>query len=454
MANPDLAKIAALLTDHPRARERVWKPEQVQDPLAELSGPSDPSHIEASMPALSGRDPAPPRLASEGGPYTWIADRIDQSASRIGRDRSGVGRRHALLAVKDLIAVSGRPVGAGSMARRGAPEETADAPVVARLRRVGMKLVGTTTLDEFAFGVTGLNSWAGTPRNPYDNGRLTGGSSSGSAVAVAEGSADVGIGTDTGGSARIPAAFCGVVGFKPGRESYPMMGVFPLAPTLDHVGVLARSVSTVNAVHRALGCRTVPVRRPLRIGIDEEAIARSDPDVQAAIHHAIDRVSAKGATAVEVRLPAAEAVFAISTALMFSEAAAVHEADLNNDTGTYSEGVRDRLRTGAAIHAHTYVMAHRRRQEMIKQIGSLFGSVDCVIGPTVGMRPPCRSDASEALSARLVANTRLANVTGLPAVSLPLLGDGLPVGLQVMGFGDAELLGLALWIEEVLAGGQ
>ena len=229
------------------------------------------------------------------------------------------------LAVKDLIAVGGRPVTAGSRARAGARPEGADAPVVARLRGAGAHLVGATRLHEFAFGTTGLNA-TGTPVNPAAPGRVPGGSSSGAAAVIAGGEADLSLGTDTGGSVRIPAALCGVVGFKPSLGAIPTEATFPLAPTLDHVGILVARADQLVLPGRVLGLTGAAVAGPAprRLGVARGVLELVTEPVATAFAAALDELGRRGFELVEVDWPGGAPVFAATTAIMFAEAARVH----------------------------------------------------------------------------------------------------------------------------------
>lgn len=401
-------------------------------------------------PSLSGRLTAREALAragpaAEGGAYTFI----DLTA--------GEGRPHpgplagVPVAVKDLMAVAGRPISACSAVRRDAPPEPADAEVVARLRAAGAVVIGTAALHEFAFGVTGINEFCGTTLNPRHPDRIAGGSSSGSAAAVAEGSALVALGTDTGGSVRIPAALCGVVGFKPSLGTYSTRGVFPLSPTLDHVGLLAPSVQVVTAVHAALGHPVPQPRQPTRLGVLWHELERCQPEVRSRLEAALRLVSAAGCELVEVPWPEAEEVFAASTAIMFAEAAAVHRAEMARDATRYGQDVRARLVMGLALSAVTYLQARRARRRLRAEVLQALSRVDAVLGPTVGrVAPKVREARDPRLAAELVAFTRLANVAGVPALSLPVPGDGLPVGLQITCATDMHALSVAAWLEATL----
>jgi Asp-tRNA(Asn)/Glu-tRNA(Gln) amidotransferase A subunit family amidase len=388
---------------------------------------------------------APPRVVADGGPYVAV----------LGDDPPRSGPLAGwTVAVKDLVSVAGSPLRASSRLRDDAPPQRSDASVVDGLRRLGLSIVGITVMHEFAFGVTGVNTHTGTPVNPRSPGSIPGGSSSGSAVAVAEGSARVGLGTDTGGSVRIPAALCGVVGYKPSFGLYPMDGVFPLAPTLDHVGLLAGSVADVRAVHVALGFDAAPARAPRRVGIDEAELECADAGVAESVSGAVRTLERQGAQVVPVSWPDREATFAISTVIMFAEAAAVHRSNLRIRGADYGADVRARLVQGSAIRAWAYAAALRHRVGLRRATLEAMDDVDCVLGPTVAVRAPTIDDArSPGLAARLVDFTRLANVAGIPALSLPLPGDDT-VGLQVTAVDDPTLLALGSHLEQVVGEGS
>jgi Asp-tRNA(Asn)/Glu-tRNA(Gln) amidotransferase A subunit family amidase len=325
--------------------------------------------------------------------------------------------------------------------------------MVARLRRRGAILVGTTTLHELAFGVTGINDYAGTPANPRARGCIPGGSSSGSAVAVAEGSARIALGTDTGGSVRIPAALCGVVGFKPTFRSYPTAGVLALAPSLDHVGVLAASVADVCAVHAALGNQLRAQGRPPRIGLISAAMEDANPAIADAIEQLLALAESAGCAVAEVSWPDTQLVVEASTTIMFAQAAHVHRETLSCCPELLGDDVRARLQTGAAVDRTAVAQAERARAAIRIATARAFEGLDCVLGPTVGSFPPTLAAAREpAVGMRLVAGTRLANLVGIAAVSLPLAGAGAPVGLQVMAQTDQLALAAASWIEQLACG--
>jgi aspartyl-tRNA(Asn)/glutamyl-tRNA(Gln) amidotransferase subunit A len=398
------------------------------------------------------------RPALVGGAYTDIlGDEALAAAAAGGRPGGPLERR--TFAVKDMIAVRGHRQGGGSKTREHAPVCPDDAPVVAALRGAGAVLIGLTTLHELAFGVTGINAYTGTPAHPLDAERIPGGSSSGSAVAVATGSADLALGTDTGGSIRIPAALCGVVGYKPPYGAWPVAGVLPLSGTLDHVGVLARSVAAVAAVDSLFsssararftegsGAQGQPEHRTF--GINRAHLSGSEPAVSAAVASALERLGGDH-TLVDVELPAADEVLAVTNAIMFFEAAQLYGDAAIDPASGLGDDVRARLETGLGISADDYARARRRARVITSRAQAIVGALDAVLEPTVPICAPTLGDAPD-LGFRLVAHTRLANLTGLPALSLPLVVPGLPVGLQITAARSSELLGWAGLIERVLA---
>ncbi len=358
------------------------------------------------------------------------------------------------LAVKDVVAVAGRPCRAGSATRRAAPPEAASAPIVEALLAGGARLVGTTRLHELAFGATGINRFEGTVTNPADPRRIAGGSSSGSAAAVALDLADVAIATDTGGSARIPAALCGVVGFKAGRR-LAMTGVLPLAPTLDHLGWCTSGVAaTVRAAVAAglVDTDTLPAPPRRRLAMPAQALSGSDPEVQQAVAAAVEVIRGDGVAVSEVDWPHDALAHAVSTTIMFAEASRAHVAALDaaQDLG---DDVRARLERGLTVTAAAYLAALTLRDHLTGAFARLLEGFDAVATPTVPVAAPPLLEADRPeMAVALVRHTRLANLTGLPAVSLPLpVGPGaLPLGLQLTAGDEAALLGTAQAVEAAL----
>jgi Asp-tRNA(Asn)/Glu-tRNA(Gln) amidotransferase A subunit family amidase len=341
-------------------------------------------------------------------------------------------------AVKENIAVAGRPLRAGSPARGRLPPQPADAPVVTALRQAGFALAGTTRMHELAFGVSGRNDADGTAANPADPNRLPGGSSSGSAVAVATGLVDLALATDTGGSARNPAALCGVVGYKASR-AVPTTGVLPLAPSLDHLGWCSRDVETARRVADVLGIARLASSRRLRLGVVRTAWGAAEPDVRTALDRAC---ACLDADLVDLEWPHADEVAAVTSTLIALEAARLYDG-----TGI-SPDVVARLTLGASVTAAQEHTARSRGRALVAAWSQATTGLDAVLAPTCSITAPLLGAASDpGVVAALVRTTRLDDLTGLPAVSLPVPTSGLPVGLHVGARTDAELLAVAARIE-------
>ncbi|MBN6037509.1 amidase [Amycolatopsis sp. 195334CR] len=361
-------------------------------------------------------------------------------------DRSAAVRADGPLAgipvlVKEIIEVEGLPFRCGSEVfadRVGA----ADAEVVARVRAAGGVVFGLTHSHEFAYGCTGSANRAGPCRNPHDPSRITGGSSSGSAAAVAAGIAGLALGTDTAGSVRVPASLCGVVGAKPSRGLLPVDGVFPLSRSLDHVGVFTGSVADARYAVEVLGRISLPAldSRP-RLGVvDVEA----SPEVAAAFDDSLRALEAAGARLTQVGFDWDE-LNRTAVELQGPEAAAVHAELLSEE---YQPDVRDRLRAAAEVPGWRYVLARERVQPLTAAVERVLSEVDAVVLPTVPMRATPIGD--ESVREPLLRHNRLANLTGFPALSVPMPIAGLPAGMQVLALDDARAFGAAEWVEAAL----
>jgi Asp-tRNA(Asn)/Glu-tRNA(Gln) amidotransferase A subunit family amidase len=385
----------------------------------------------------------PPVLADR--PFVWETDAVAATVGPLAGLR---------LAVKDLIAVAGHPLRAGSASRQSVVPEPAHAPIVARLLEQGAVLVGATRLHELAFGVTGVNPFEGTVPNPAAPDRVPGGSSSGSAAAVALGLADVALATDTGGSARIPAALCGVVGYKASRR-LPTPGVLPLAPSLDHLGWCVPSVEVARRTARAAGLVSNPgpsdvPHRP-RVGFVPRSIEACVSEVRGPLESALTALGRAGFPLVELDWPHADLVVAVSTTVMFAEAASRYLAGLDDEPERYGADVMARLRRGRSISATAYLAAMALKERISADFSSLFAEADVIAGPTTPIRAPLLTEADQPwVSAALVRNTRLDDLTGRPAISLPLETAGLPVGLHLTGPTDEALLDAAAAVELAL----
>ncbi|MER6992410.1 amidase [Saccharopolyspora hirsuta] len=357
-----------------------------------------------------------------------------------GLDR---GPLHGIpVAVKDIIEVAGLPTAMGS-AHFAEHVSTSDAECVRRLRTGGAVLVGKTTTHEFAFGPTGDSAHRGPSRNPHDTTRITGGSSGGSGAAVAAGMVPLALGTDTGGSVRIPAALCGVVGFKPAYGAISTDGVFPLAQSLDHVGVLARTPQDCRTGYRVLaGLRSTPSGESgetASIGwLDPGALHPTDPEITRIARAALD---VDGLAVREVGIRDPDVVHRGFLGIQFSEAYANHAERVAEHPELFTDDVLDRLRQAARTAGWQHVRALAAREEWRREVHELLSEVDllatpttCVVATELGRREiPVDGTAADVRGA-LIGLTKPWNLAGVPAVSVPagVLG-GLPVGLQLVG---------------------
>ncbi|MFE1770730.1 amidase [Streptomyces sp. NPDC059008] len=413
------------------------------------------------------------RLASVephlGAYATVTAERARRSARAAEREAAAGRLRGPLhgipMALKDLIDVAGTATTAGSRVRAD-HRATADSTVAARLAAAGAVLVGKTETHEFAYGLT-------TPqtRNAWDRDRVAGGSSGGSAVAVAAGAAVFALGTDTGGSVRVPAALNGVVGLKPTYGLVPRHGVTSLSWSLDHVGTLTRSVEDAALVLSAVAGpdprdqASLPAAagdyRPggegdltgLRVGVPGNYyFDRVDPEVESAVRTAVDRLRALGARLVDVEIPMTRYVQATHWGLMVPEATASHERTLRTVPDLYGADVRVLLEAGELLSAGDYLRAQRARTLMRQEWARMLTEVDVIAAPTVPVTAVPAGESSvtwsdgteESVSDAYVRLSSPANLTGVPALSVPVGHDraGLPIGMQLLGrpFSEALLL--------------
>jgi aspartyl-tRNA(Asn)/glutamyl-tRNA(Gln) amidotransferase subunit A len=380
----------------------------------------------------------------------------ETAARRADRELAGGADRGPLhgvpVAVKDIVPVAGLPSTMGSRHFTGHIAAD-DAACVRLLRRAGAVVVGTTTTHEFAYGPTGDRSANGASRNPHDPARMSGGSSGGSATAVAAGMVPLAIGTDTGGSVRIPAALCGVTGFKPAYAAIPADGVFPLSRTLDHVGIITRTAQDALTAYRAL----VPAGRPARDGtarvgwLAAPASAACDPRVARA---ARDALEAGIGPVGEVRTPpwddpsTWDRLRAAFSAVQGCEAAAVHADRMTGEPDLFDPEVLARLRDAAAIPGWTYVRAMAARERFIAETGALFERYDVLALPTVPITAPRLGERTVRVDGApvhvrdaLLSLTSPWNLLGLPALSVPAAPvGGLPTGLQLVTRPGAEHL--------------
>lgn len=382
------------------------------------------------------------------------------------------------VALKDLVMTRGIRTTCGSQILRDWVPE-ADATVAARLGRAGAVLLGKLNMHEFAYGPTGVNPHYGTPRNPWGQDRMPGGSSSGSGVAVAAGLCAGALGTDTGGSVRIPASLCGIVGLKPTYGRVSRAGVIPLAWSLDHIGPMTRTVTDAGLLLQVLAGSdpadpsaaevSVPDYRQamqgdlrgLRLGLPQDVFfEKLDAEVRAAVLAAARSMEKLGASVEEVRLPRIQHAGPATFAIIASEAMAYHEPYLKTRAAEYGPDVRARLSTGQFILASQYLKAQRARQVIREEVDVVLGRFDALLLPTTPIPAP-RTDEravtvdglSDDPRAWLTRCTRPINLTGHPALSVPcgLTAGGLPIGLQLVGrhFDEATLFRIGAAFENV-----
>jgi aspartyl-tRNA(Asn)/glutamyl-tRNA(Gln) amidotransferase subunit A len=371
-----------------------------------------------------------------------------QADEQRARTDAGVGPLWGLpLAVKDLIDVAGAPTRAGSRVLAEAPVAASDAECVGRLRGAGAILLGKTNLHEFAFGASGVVSAFGAVRNPLDASRVSGGSSSGSAVAVATGMCWGALGTDTAGSVRLPAACCGVVGFKPTWGRVPVAGVIPLAWSYDHVGPLARTVEDAAELFAVL------VGEPLqwkqlpapRCGVARNYFCEAlEPEVEAGFERALQGARSLGWELYEVELEVSE-----DRRVSNAETWAYHAQRVSERGALYDPRTLARIVNGREVTVEEYVEARRAMELMRERWRGGVASVDVILTPTSPILPQTREVMSGA-DARahellMLRNTRPFNVLGWPAISIPCGASGMQamVGVQLSAAWGADWLALS-----------
>jgi aspartyl-tRNA(Asn)/glutamyl-tRNA(Gln) amidotransferase subunit A len=380
-----------------------------------------------------------------------------------GQDR---GPLHGIpISVKDIIDVAGVPTTAASRVR-GSHPASSDAIVTTRLKAAGAVIVGKTNLHEFALGTTCDQSAYGPVRNPADRLRSAGGSSGGSAVSVAMGMAVASIGTDTGGSIRIPAAACGLVGLKPAFGEVPCDGVVPLSRTLDHVGPLANSVADAAAVYQVLtrtaARRVTPRVRGLRLGrLGGYMEAKLDPEVRAAYEAALDQFLQSGFAIHQRTLEHASDIAQTYASISLAEAAAYHAPSLDRSPELYQPITRERLDSGRRILAGDYLTALTMQDIIRGEVDAALTDVDALVLPGMAIPAPVLGSdtlaidgVEEPVRPLMLRLTQPFNLSGHPAIVLPcgVTAEGLPLSLQLVGqrAATAALLDVAAGIESLL----
>jgi aspartyl-tRNA(Asn)/glutamyl-tRNA(Gln) amidotransferase subunit A len=373
------------------------------------------------------------------------------------------------LAIKDLFDIAGEVTTAGSRALADTPAATSDAVAVARLRRAGFIAIGRANMTEFAYSGLGMNPHYGNPRAPYDRatGRVSGGSTSGGAVAVADAMAHGALGTDTGGSCRIPAAFCGIVGYKPTARRVPQDGCVPLSPSLDSIGPLARSVACCATLDAILAGEPPEPLVPatiagLRLAVPTIALADLATEVSAAFETALAALTKAGALVTRIAVPEFDTIAAINArgGLTGPESYAWHRPLLATKGALYDPRVSVRIRRGEGAGAADYIDNLAARRDMIARVGARLGTYDAMLLPTVAILPPRIADlatddeAYGAANIMALRNATLINMIDGCALSLPLTAPGeAPVGLTVAGLAghDARILAISAGIEAMLS---
>jgi aspartyl-tRNA(Asn)/glutamyl-tRNA(Gln) amidotransferase subunit A len=366
-----------------------------------------------------------------------IGERADLNAFISISAETGSG---AVVAVKDLVDVAGMVTTAGGIILPDTPAAD-DAPVVKSIRAHGCVVVGKANLHEFAYGVTSVNPHYGAVRNPHDPTRVAGGSSGGSAVAVAAGMCDWAIGSDTGGSIRVPSSLCGVVGFKPALGSIDTAGVIPLSHSLDTLGPMAPDVATVAAAYSMMAGESIdvePVRAP-RLGVPAGWVAGLDAETARAWALVSDGIP-------EVDFPDRKALFDVGLTILLVEAAAYHRRWATESPEKYGADVIGHIRRGLEVLAVDFeaaLLAWPRLREHARQA---MEDIDALVLPATAIVAPPISAGGE-VREPLARFTRPFNTTGQPVVALPAPVSGLPVGIQVVGRTNAETLSIAAWLE-------
>ena len=419
--------------------------------------------LEASLSALAeNRSRTNAFIYAEPVAARAAARAVDDERRR-GIDR---GPLHGMpISIKDLIDIAGQLTTAASNVRKG-HLATRDATVIQRLREAGAVILGKTNLHEFALGTTSEDSAFGPVHNPHDPTRSAGGSSGGSAAAVATGMGQASIGTDTGGSIRIPAAACGVVGLKPSLGEVPTDGVVPLCPTFDHVGPIARSVEDIAALWAVLAARPLPRLDPLvgstlTLGaLGGYFTALLDADVRAAFAWAVDRLRTAGVVIEATTMQACERIVDTYVNISLPEAAHWHASTLDSRAADYQPPVRERLLKGRTISAVEYLTALDARVVLHHAVDAALERCDALVLPTLPVVAPKLGaidvimDNGETLPVRaaMLRLTQLFNITGHPAISLPIPTTGLPVGLQLVGRRDRteQLLAVAAQVSRMM----
>ena len=400
-------------------------------------------------------------------------DAILEAAAQVDRQRksgSTLPRYAGIpISIKDLFDVAGEKTLAGSRVLADRPDSTADAPAVAKLRAAGFLFIGRSNMTEFAYSGLGLNPHYGTPRNPWDRqtGRIPGGSSSGAAVSVTDGMAVAALGTDTGGSCRIPAAMCGITGFKPTQRRVSLDGVSPLSSSLDSVGPLAASASCCAALDAILAgdeteAETVGKLSTLRIGVLRNYVFTDiEDEVANRFEAAVGALSAAGVGVSDITIDVLDELPAINSKGGFpaSEAYAWHKSLLESSAAGYDPRVSVRIAVGARQSAADYIELLQHRRRVIDVANAQTADFDAVIYPTIPIVAPTFSELENdddyaRINLLALRNPTVTNFLDRCAVSIPIGNgsDAAPVGMNIMGHAmqDRKILALAEQFEALV----
>jgi aspartyl-tRNA(Asn)/glutamyl-tRNA(Gln) amidotransferase subunit A len=373
-----------------------------------------------------------------------------------------------IVSIKDLFDVAGEVTRVGSkvFAEEGKPA-TADAPVVRRLRAGGAVVVAKTNMSEFAYTGIGANPHFGTPGNPADRKRVPGGSSSGAAVAAADGMCEIAIGTDTGGSCRIPGALCGIVGYKPSRQRIPTTGAFPLSYSIDSIGPIARSVEACARADAVMANETYVPLEPvslneLRIGaVVGYPIENLDETVDLKFSDAVARLNKAGAHISEEKLSLLDDMAQVNSkgGVQPAEAFSIHRDLLSRRADAIDPNVQVRLERARTVSAADYIDMVRERARLIRSMDDRIADVDVLAWPTTPMVAPTMQEVAAPdefarKNAMLLRNTVIVNFFDLCAISVPIpRGSGLPAGFMLVARNgqDQRLFRIAAAIERLFA---
>lgn len=416
------------------------------------------------------------RLAARAGDER-VFTKLYAEAARAAADASDARKRAGvklgpldgtIFSMKDLFDVAGEPTTAGSLMLKTAAPALRDATIVSRLRQAGAVIIGKTNMTEFAFTAIGDNQHYGTPGNAMDARRIPGGSSSGAGVSVGEGTCDIAIGSDTGGSVRIPASLNGVVGFKPTARRVPLTGAYPLSATLDSIGPLALSVAACALADAAMSGENLPplhLSLPLaglRVGIPRGLLFEdTESEISAAFDRGLANIEQTGARLTDLSIE--DLLADLRAATRRGSIAAMEGAEIHADwlatraSAPVDPWVSGPLSRAAAIPAPVYIRAMRRRVTLCAAMDERLASVDVLALPTTPVTAPtivsmADADLRERTEGLLLRNTQVANQFDLCAISLPMPGMTLQAGLMLVARNghDQHLLRIAAEVERLL----